>query len=145
VTIRAEDGSFVLSSKDVSWPSPFQADCWCDEMGSAWPPETGLIEAYRIALRHGGRLVRVAVPDRTQPLYGVFMLCPATETAYGPASRTYRIVVSPEYAAKATAGLMSVVYELMPYRPSDKPANPTKDPRWYSWILWLSEDPVPAP
>lgn len=143
VVIRAEDGSFVLTHQ-TPWASPFQADCWCDELAGAWPPEDRLIDAYRTALRHGARLVRIDVPGRRRSLHGILMLCPATETAYGPGSRSYRILVPPKYAAQSTEGLISVVYELMPYRVGSVPTDAAEDPRWYSWMLWLSEEPFPG-
>lgn len=131
--IVAEDGSFKIGS-GMSYRTPFQV--YCDLWGyKSATPENRIRSEYKTALRHGGRRVRVTVPNSQQPLYGVLTFCLLNDKAYGPGSRSFYIQIPESYANEATDGRISVIYELVSSRQFTDDAQ-------YSWILWLSDAPI---
>lgn len=133
VVITSDDSmpgaSFRLSSEEGNFPTPFWADN-CIVRATA--------DNYDLALRHGARQVRVHVPSREEPLYGVLAFCRTHPQASGPATRLYLIQV-PEGRVEATAGgRVSVVFEPTNYQQRYADGTHTFD----AWQLWLSEFPL---
>ncbi len=135
VAIAAVDGSFTLTA-GAPFRSPFQGQCWNLDDDRPMMGES-LKYAAGFALQHGAKAVSVRVPGRPQPLHGVLQLCEAPEAGFGPASRSYRVVVPNDYVAAASDGAISVVYE-----PVDWRSNAGATMWWYGWILWLSDQPL---
>ena len=127
--IVAEDGSFtILSGEEFTTPSfveGFSVINYWDVQGK------DLKNLYKSALSNGGKKVRVTVPSRSKPLYGVLAFIPMPPRASGPGTRSFEISIPEKYINAATGGRISVVYELV----SD---------RYINWILWLSDQQFKA-
>lgn len=165
--IVAEDGSFTLSSGQIFRP-PFSVGSLSWVVGpssqysrrQAYHLRVSLGDQYgasrcfagycvtrlgsplnRVdeALRLGARKVKVYVPGRSRPLYGVLWLGRAPVAATGPESRSYLIRIAGHYIGAASGGRTSVVYEKIPFR-----VSPTSSMQGevYGWILWMSDVPL---
>lgn len=81
----------------------------------------------------GGRRVRVRVPGRETPLYGLITFHELPAGATGPATRSYAIQIPQSYIDDATGGRVSVVYELVAYESRSSALG---------WVLFLSDRPI---
>ena len=120
--------SFRLTWEDDTWTPPFYAD---NCVVRATP------ENYDIALENGARRVRVVVPGREAPLFGVLALCRTHPDARGPATRMYLIQVPAARVAATAGGRISVVFEPTNHQQSYADGRHAFD----AWQLWLSEVP----
>lgn len=127
--ITAEDGSFTIESGQEFQP-PFQMIKISHRYRSN-SDLSGMVNFSADFLKDGAKRVRVTVPGRPQPLYGVLALFEISDLGTGPGARSYRIEIPQQYVDGATSGRVSVVYETY------------QTPAWLfpSWILWLSDQP----
>lgn len=138
VKIAAEDGSFVLASGKEFVP-PIQTAALCYTLvGNQY----GLTAAnYKKALEDrvcNAKKVRITVPGRNEPLYGVLVMGKSDpRMSHEAASRSYRIQVPQEYVQQALDGRVSLVYEWgeVTWSGGDKS-------KWATWALWLSDKPL---
>jgi hypothetical protein len=140
VTIQGVNDAFKLVA-GARFTSPFKSRCWNwdPEDKMKYSPSQELVTGFKFARQHGAKDVRVKVPGRATPLYGVLMLCEAPEGGSGPASRTYLIEVPNQYVSAASDGKVSVVYERLDYKDDSAPNGAS----WYGWVLWLSDADMP--
>ena len=168
VTIEAEDESWALSGIEAVTP-PFQSDWQVDvklgdgaNAAAKSTAELDLLELVGEALAKGAQRVRVKVPGREKPLYGVLALSPvADSTKDSAAARAYRIEVPAERVSQALGARMSAVYS--PYTFVQREIDAItmlmivasfgllagqKDQgahvyyRSATWVLWLSDAPI---
>lgn len=102
--------------------------------------------------RASGRAVRVTVPGRDEPLYGLLSFHALPDGATGPATRSYAISVPQTYVDQATGGRISVVYELVRVTRTERAQASmmarstatvrTQNSDWIAWILFLSDRPI---
>lgn len=143
IVIAAEDGTFQLESGKQFVP-PVQSDCWgvlgyeqeaTVSLGSFNWGATVKVGDLALARRHcKGVPVRVTVPGRKSPLYGILVMNKIN--AHAPASvatKSYLIDVPDTYVTAAAGGQVSVVYET--YESRSGTLVPT-------WVLWLSDKPL---
>jgi hypothetical protein len=145
VVIEAEDGSWDVASGDPVRP-PFGSHA----PGDAAPAANGaLLEKYGEFVQAGARHVRVRVPGRHKPLYGVLALLPVYSTSTSSsARRTFRIEIPNNRIQEALGGQVSVIYEPYPYSRKTVAKNQDGDDELKdsqaeapSWILWVSDAP----
>jgi hypothetical protein len=145
VVIEAEDGSWDVGSGDPVRP-PFGSNA----PGGAAPVASGaLLEKYTDYVQAGARHVRVKVPGRNKPLYGVLALLPVFSTSTSSsARRTFRIDIPNSRIQEALGGQVSVIYEPYPYSHKTVAKNENGDDELKdsqaeapSWILWVSDAP----
>ncbi len=129
VTLRAEDGSFVLTAG-----RPFRAPFWAKDC-VAW----AVHDNWRIALKWGARRVRVTVPGRATPLYGVLSLCEVHPKKAGPAARSFDLKVPAGAVALTATGQTVVVVKESDYGRRFREGFQ----RFDIWQLWLSRHPFP--
>lgn len=130
VEIRAEDGSFHLRS-GVPFRAPFHAkDC------VVW----AAFDNWKLALRWGARRVRVTLPGRAEPLYGILSLCEVHPKKAGPAGEYYRIKIPSETAALTAGERPIVVVKETDYGLRFKDGFH----RFDAWQLWLWQRPFPT-
>lgn len=113
---------FVIKSGQL-FDTPFALDPQEYDKNARWT------ERFEAAVNSGARRVRVMVPGRTEPLFGVLALYQVPEKATGPGARSYSIQIPQSYVDEASDGRISVVYELVP----------VENNRFVSWMLWLSD------
>lgn len=129
VAIRAVDSSFTFLAKE-RFSSPFGTLCWRARVHMN--PSVG---DWQAALSQGAKAVRVRTPWHTEELYGVLALCQARGDDTRPAARSYRIQVPQSYVDATANGVTSLVWE---------PSGGERGvPRYATWILWLSREPMP--
>ena len=133
--IEAEDGSFVIES-GKSFTSPFS----CHTPGVHNLPK-GLADRYGESLAAGARKVRVFVPGREAPLFGVLALERIPGNSIGPGAESYLISIPDEYVAAAERGQVSVVFESVDVLVHNL-FRDTNRPYGWSWALWLSVRPL---
>jgi hypothetical protein len=90
-------------------------------------------QTYRAWLQMGAEPVRVMVPGRAEPLYGIIAFHELSEGHTGPATRSYQVEVPSQYVEAATGGRVSVVYEVGTFNKRDGDI---------AWVLWLSDRPI---
>ncbi|HLV23726.1 MAG TPA: hypothetical protein VKY36_02965 [Moheibacter sp.] len=128
VVIKAEDGSFVLTSGDT-WTPPFQSSMKDPDDHTVLGSK--ITTRYDFAMELDAKKVKVKTPYMEKELYGVLMLNKAIEGCKSPVTRSYQISIPEEYVQKALNGQVSVLYEY--YDCGKRTAQ--------SWILWLSDVP----
>ena len=143
--ITAQDKSFTIVSGQEFQPT-FQLgkSAVFGDLGNsmAAPPgdtPRGGVNFYGQALSAGAKRVRVTVPGRAEPLYGVLALFEISDLGTGPGSRSYRIEIPQQYIDEAAGGRTSVVYESY-----ERPGSfyyTVSDYKMPSWALWLSDQP----
>ena len=134
IIITAADKSFRLQGE---FTSPFQSST---RYNSLEMRDHELPTAYKLALYHGARHVRVKVPDIDIELYGVLALDKADQDGIGPGTQSYKIVVPQPYIDAAKDGKISVVYEY--YKLKNDGFIDVGDIKERSWILWISDKDV---
>ena len=87
----------------------------------------------------GARYVRVKIPNRAEPLYGVLQFCALPETAFGPASRFHVVQIPEETRAAASDGKVAMVWEEVQWVNVN---NNNSVQTWVNWLLWLSDRPL---
>jgi len=134
IIITAQDGSFTLQG---DFNSPFQSSTRYNslEMG-----DKELLKAYRNALHHGAKHVKIKVPSLEKELYGVLALDKADEDGIGPGTQSYKIIIPQPYIDAAKNGKVSVVYEY--YKLKNDGFLDVSTIKERSWILWLSDKDV---
>jgi hypothetical protein len=130
VEILAEDGSFRLRGGE-RFLAPFHTkDC------VAW----AAFDNWKLALKWGGKRVRVKVPGLSEPLHGIFSLCEVHPKKAGPAGDSYRIEIPPS-SIPLTAGERPIVLvKETAYGLRFKDGFH----RFDSWQLWLWRRPFPS-
>lgn len=134
VVITAVDKSFTIKNE---FTSPFQSST---RYNSLEMPDSDLPKAYRQALHHGAKHVRIKVPGNDQELFGVLALDRADDEGVGPSTQSYKIIVPQPYIDAAKNGKISVVYEY--YKLKNDGLIDVGKIKERSWILWLSDQDV---
>lgn len=134
IAITAVDKSFVLKG---DFTSPFQSST---RYNSLEMPDRDLPKAYRQALHHGAKHVRIKVPGNDKELFGVLALDKADDEGVGPSTQSYKIIVPQPYIDAAKNGKISVVYEY--YKLKNDGLIDVGKIKERSWILWLSDQDV---
>jgi len=134
IIITARDNSFTLQGK---FTSPFQSST---RYNSLEMRDHELPKAYKLALHHGARHVKIKVPGRNEELFGVLALDKADQDGIGPGTKSYKIIIPQPYIDAAKDGKISVVYEY--YRLQNDGFIDVGDIKERSWILWLSDKDV---
>jgi len=134
IVITAIDNSFRLQG---AFTSPFQSST---RYNSLEMRDAELPKAYRSALHHGARHVRIKVPEREDELYGVLALDRADQDGIGPGTQSYKIIIPKPYLDAAKEGKISVVYEY--YKLRNDGLLDVGNIKERSWILWLSDRDV---
>lgn len=134
IIITARDNSFKLQGE---FTSPFQSST---RYNSLVMPDKDLIKAYRLALHHGARHVRVKVPNKNEELYGVLALDRADMNGMGPGTQSYKIIIPQPYIDAARDGKISVVYEY--YKLKNDGVIDVSKINERSWILWFSDKDI---
>lgn len=134
IVITAEDKSFTLKGE---FTSPFQSST---RYNSLEMPDRDLPKAYRQALYHGAKHVRIKVANSDKELFGVLALDKADDEGVGPSTQSYKIIVPQPYIDAAKNGKISVVYEY--YKLKNDGLIDVGKIKERSWILWLSDQDV---
>lgn len=134
IIITARDKSFTLKGQ---FTSPFQSST---RYNSLEMRDHELPKAYKLALHHGARHVRVKVPNRDEELFGVLALDKADQDGIGPGTQSYKIIIPQPYIDAAKGGKISVVYEY--YHLKNDGLIDVSDIKERSWILWFSDKDV---
>lgn len=134
IIIYAQDGSFRLQGE---FTSPFQSST---RFNSLQMRDKELIKAYRSALHHGAKHVRIKVPSNPQDLYGVLALDRADQNGIGPGTLSYKIIIPQPYIDAAKNGKISVVYEY--YKLKNDGIIDVSHIKERSWILWFSDKDI---
>lgn len=134
IVITAEDKSFSLKGE---FTSPFQSST---RYNSLEMPDRDLPKAYRQALHHGAKHVRIQVANSNKELFGVLALDKADDAGVGPSTHSYKIIVPQAYMDAAKNGKISVVYEY--YKLKNDGLIDVSKIKERSWILWLSDQDV---
>jgi len=134
IIITARDNSFKLQGE---FTSPFQSST---RYNSLEMRDKELPKAYKLALHHGARHVRVKVPGRNEELFGVLALDKADQDGIGPGTQSYKIIIPQPYIDAAREGKISVVYEY--YHLKNDGFIDVGDIKERSWILWISDKDV---
>lgn len=139
VVITAEDGSFTLSSEQEFWDVPFlmkKVNKLFVHSTTREKYNDKLTNEYDLALKKGAKKVKVKVPGFEKEFYGVLAFYDIPKSME-PCVRLFQIRVPSSYAAQATNGRSSVVYEY--FHPKCK--NKTGLYALRPWVLWLSDVP----
>ena len=134
IIITARDNSFKLQGEFIS---PFQSST---RYNSLQMRDKELPKAYKLALHHGARHVKIKVPSRSKELYGVLALDKADQDGIGPGAQSYKIIIPQPYIDAAKEGKISVVYEY--YRLKNDGLIDVGDIKERSWILWFSDEDI---
>lgn len=134
IIITAEDKSFVIKDE---FTSPFQSST---RYNSLEMPDRDLPKAYRQALYHGAKHVRIKTANSDKELFGVLALDKADDEGVGPSTQSYKIIVPQAYIDAAKNGKISVVYEY--YKLKNDGLIDVSKIKERSWILWLSDKDV---
>ncbi len=134
MVITADDKSFVIKGE---FTSPFQSST---RYNSLEMPDRDLPKAYRQALHHGAKHVRIKVANRENELFGVLALDKADDDGVGPSTQSYKIILPQPYIDAAKNGKISVVYEY--YKLKNDGLIDVGKIKERSWILWLSDQDV---
>lgn len=134
IVITAEDKSFTLQGQ---FTSPFQSST---RYNSLEMPDRDLTKAYRQALYHAAKHVRIKVPNIDKELFGVLALDKADDEGVGPSTQSYKIIIPQPYIDAAKNGKISVVYEY--YKLKNDGLIDVSKIKERSWILWLSDQDV---
>lgn len=134
IVITARDNSFTLQGE---FTSPFQSSTRYNNLVM---PDKDLMKAYRLALHHGAKHVRIKVPNKSEELYGVLALDRADKNGMGPGTQSYKIIVPQPYIDAARDGKISVVYEY--YKLKNDGVIDVSKINERSWILWFSDKDI---
>ncbi|MDP3301652.1 MAG: hypothetical protein Q8S36_06775 [Sulfuricurvum sp.] len=134
IVITALDKSFRLQGH---FTAPFQSST---RFNSLEMPDRDLLKAYRQALHHGAKHVRIKVPNSDKGLFGVLALDKADDEGVGPSTQSYKIIIPQPYIDAAKNGKISVVYEY--YKLKNDGLIDVSKIKERSWILWLSDQDV---
>ncbi len=134
IVITADDKSFVLKG---DFTSPFQSSTLYNSLEM---PDRYLPQAYRQALHHGAKHVRIKTPTSDKELFGVLALDKADDEGVGPSTQSYKIILPQAYIDAAKNGKISVVYEY--YKLKNDGIIDVGNIKERSWILWLSDQDV---
>lgn len=134
IVISAWDKSFTLQGQ---FTSPFQSST---RYNSLEMPDRDLPKAYRQALHHGAKHVRIKVPNSDKELFGVLALDKADDEGVGPSTQSYKIIIPQPYIDAAKNGKISVVYEY--YKLKNDGLIDVSKIKERSWILWFSDQDV---
>lgn len=134
IVITSRDNSFKLQGE---FTSPFQSST---RYNSLEMPDKDLIKAYKLALHHGAKHVRIKVPNKSEELYGVLALDRADKDGMGPGTQSYKIIIPQPYINAARDGKISVVYEY--YKLKNDGVIDVSEINERSWILWLSDKDI---
>lgn len=134
IIITAADKSFRLQGE---FTSPFQSST---RYNSLEIRDSELPTAYKLALHHGARHVRVKVPNNTNEFYGVLALDKADQDGIGPGAQSYKIIIPQPYIDAAKEGKISAVYEY--YKLKNDGFIDVGNIKERSWILWISDKDV---
>lgn len=134
IVITAEDKSFVLKGE---FTSPFESST---RYNSLEMPDRDLPKAYRQALHHGAKHVRIKVTNSDKELFGVLALDKADDDGIGPSTQSYKIILPQPYIDAAKNGKISVVYEY--YKLKNDGLIDVSKIKERSWILWLSDQDI---
>ncbi len=134
IIITAADNSFRLQG---AFASPFQSST---RYNSLEMRDNELPTAYKLALHHGARHVRIKLPNKEEEFYGVLALDKADQDGIGPGTRSYKIIIPEPYIDAANGGKISVVYEY--YKLKNDGLLDVGDIKERSWILWISDKDV---
>ena len=134
IIITGVNEPFTLQGE---FKSPFQSST---RYNSLIAGDKDLPKAYRNALHHGAKHVRIKVPSLEKELYGVLALDKADQDGIGPGTQSYKIIIPQPYIDAAKDGKISVVYEY--YKLRNDGIMDVGDIKERSWILWLSDESV---
>jgi len=134
IIITGADGSFTLQGE---FESPFQSSTRYNTLVTR---DKELPKAYKNALHHGAKHVRIRVPGLKKELYGVLALDKADQDGIGPGTQSYKIIIPQPYINAAKNGKISVVYEY--YKLKNDGFMDVSNIKERSWILWLSDESV---
>lgn len=134
ILITAEDKSFRLQGE---FDTPFQSST---RYNSLEMPDRELLKAYRQALYHGAKHVRIKVKGSDKELFGVLALDKADDEGIGPSTQSYKIIIPQGYMDASKNGKISVVYEY--YKLKNDGIIDVGKIKERSWILWLSDKDV---
>ncbi len=140
---KIEDNNIIITARDNSFrlqgefDSPFQSST---RYNSLEMRDSELPKAYKLALHHGARHVKVSVPGRDEELFGVLALDKADQDGIGPGTQSYKIIIPQPYIDAAKDGKISVVYEY--YHLKNDGFIDVGDIKERSWILWFSDKDI---
>jgi len=134
IIIRALDNSFKLQG---TFTSPFQSST---RYNSLQMRDKELPKAYKLALHHGAKHVRIKVPSSDSEMYGVLALDKADQNGIGPGTQSYKIIIPQPYVDAAKNGKVSVVYEY--YKLKNDGFIDVSNIKERSWILWISDQDI---
>ena len=138
--IEAEDKSFTLI-RGQEFEAPFQSTMWnCLDRGRG-----NLVDKAATAIGCGAKRVDVYVEGRDTPYYGILALNPAIEAAFGPASRSYLLNLTPRVLANANNGNTAVAFEYMKFEKTERSntgLSRKNNNQYYGWIIWISTYPI---
>jgi len=132
--ITAVDGSFKLQGE---FKTPFQSST---RYNSLQMRDDDLPKAYKLALSHGAKHVRIKLPSQEKEFYGVLALDKADKDGVGPGITSYKIIIPEPYVNAAKNGKISVVYEY--YKLKNDGFIDVSAIKERSWILWFSDQDV---
>ncbi len=143
--IVAETNDWQLAGTDPVKP-PFLS------RGPHQVPSDGILDSYDEFLSSGAQLVRIRLPYREKPLFGVLHLGRVFETSLeSSAKRTYRISIPKKRVQDALGGQVSVVYQPYEYERDAVAMDPAGNQFYVkendssvSWVLWMSDAPFPG-
>ncbi len=166
VQIDADGGPMFRLVSGEPFRRPFQSSCLAFR-------KTPRVDLWKHALRSGARRVVVTIEGRDRPLYGVLAFCRVPSTDSSAASRSYRMLLDPKIVAQTSGQRMVLLGEVSPDVAAARRHNRAStglrrakleaasadqramvagfaDPalRGYvvgnaTWMLWLSETPLP--
>ena len=91
IVITAQDQSFTIKNEFLS---PFQSST---RYNSLEVPDRDLPKAYRQAIHHGAKHVRIKVPGSEKELFGVLALDKVDDEGVGPTTQSYKIILPQPY------------------------------------------------
>ena len=131
VTIRAEDGSFVLEGGKPFTP-PHSIDTYNNGLTDFWNDST-VANNHVQALGLGGTRVLVEFAGQPDPLYGVLLLSQVHDDT---PDESYTIQIDPGLAAAAQDGRIAAQWQRYTY-------DEDEGSSWFAWVLWVSDRPLP--
>lgn len=130
--IKAVDGSFSLSGE---FTAPFNSKVHYHSLNIGGEK---FLKGYEDALQRGAK--KVTILENGKTYYGVLALDDADERGFGPALKSYKIIIPKPYFDATEGGKISLVYEY--YHIKDEALFDNSDIKKYSWMLWLSDKDI---
>ena len=101
-------------------------------------PSELLAMSGQVGKKHGGLPVRIDITGETKPFYGLLLFCsmPSSLIEHASLNRHEKIVVPENHRAKARSGQITSILKI--YKIETRLARYL---RYYTWILWLADNP----